>query len=55
LERVLPGDAGHRPAHPTELDLPRANDIRISDMAPVVRAADDAVELVQMKWGFPLS
>lgn len=42
------------PAHQTVLDLPQADDVRISDMAPIVRAAgDDVVELVAMKWGFP--
>jgi putative SOS response-associated peptidase YedK len=41
------------PAHQTELDLPIADDVRISDLAPVMRAAGDVVELSRMKWGFP--
>jgi len=42
------------PAHQTELDLPQADDVRISDTAPIVRSAgDNVVELVPMKWGFP--
>jgi putative SOS response-associated peptidase YedK len=41
------------PTHQTELDLPQADNIKISDMAPVMRAAgDNIVELAQMKFGF---
>lgn len=38
------------PTQQTELDLPFASDIRINEMAPVMRAAenDDEVELVPM-------
>ncbi|TGT94978.1 SOS response-associated peptidase [bacterium M00.F.Ca.ET.163.01.1.1] len=41
------------PSHQTELDLPQADDIRINDPAPVMRAAGDAVELAAMTFGFP--
>ena len=41
------------PAAETEADLPRADDIRIGDMGPVLRAAGNGVELVPMKFGFP--
>ncbi len=35
------------PSHQTELDMPQADDIKIGDTAPVIRAADDGiVELV---------
>jgi putative SOS response-associated peptidase YedK len=43
------------PPPQTELDLPQADDIRINDMGPVMRAAGDAIELVQMNFGFPPS
>lgn len=40
--------------HQTDLDMPPADDIKIGDMAPVIRAAgDNIVELAQMKFGFP--
>jgi hypothetical protein len=41
------------PSHQTELDLPRADDIRINDTGPVMRAAGDKVELVPMAFAFP--
>jgi len=42
------------PTHQTELAMPPAADIKIGDMAPVIRAAGDSiVELAQMKFGFP--
>ncbi|MDM9622037.1 SOS response-associated peptidase family protein [Rhizobium sp. S96] len=42
------------PIKETELDMPPGDDIRIGDMAPVIRAAgDNIVELAQMKFGFP--
>jgi putative SOS response-associated peptidase YedK len=43
------------PTHQTELDLPRADDIRIKDPAPIMRAADDDIELASMIFGFPSS
>src|ERR1700691_305818 len=39
----------------TELDLPQADDIRINDVGPVMRAAGKCIELAQMKFGFPPS
>jgi putative SOS response-associated peptidase YedK len=41
------------PAQQTELNLPRADDVRIGDEGPVMRAANRAVELVSMRFGFP--
>jgi len=42
------------PTHQTELDMPQGDDIKIGDIAPVMRAAgDNIVELAQMKFGFP--
>jgi putative SOS response-associated peptidase YedK len=41
------------PAHQSELDLPQADDVRINDMALVMRAAGDYVELSQMNFSFP--
>ena len=37
----------------TEPDLPQADDIRINDIGPVMRAADDGIELVPMTFSFP--
>jgi putative SOS response-associated peptidase YedK len=34
-------------------NLPRADDIRINDLGPVMRAAGDGIELAQMRFGFP--
>ncbi|CRK76702.1 hypothetical protein NIG5292_02767 [Nereida ignava] len=36
------------PTQQTELDLPQSDIVRINDMAPVMRVADNGVELVQM-------
>ncbi len=41
------------PARQGEADLPQADTIRVRDMAPVIRAAGNGVELVQMRWSFP--
>lgn len=41
------------PSHQSELDLPRADDIRIGDTGPVVRAAGNGAEPAPMKFGFP--
>lgn len=42
------------PTQQTERDLPPADDIKVGDMAPVIRAVgDNIVELTQMKFGFP--
>jgi putative SOS response-associated peptidase YedK len=43
------------PTHQAELDLPQADDIKISDKGPVMRAAPDAVELVPMSFSLPPS
>lgn len=39
------------PDRQSERDLPRAADVRIGDMAPVARQADDRVELQPMQFG----
>ncbi|HHY50963.1 MAG TPA: SOS response-associated peptidase [Alphaproteobacteria bacterium] len=41
------------PSTQSEADLPRADDIRIGDLGPVLRVAGNGVELVQMRFGFP--
>ncbi len=40
------------PAQQTELDLPQSDMVRINDMAPVMRAAGNGVELVPMNFSF---
>ena len=34
-------------------DLPQADDIRVNDVAPVMRTKGNIVELTRMKWSFP--
>jgi putative SOS response-associated peptidase YedK len=41
------------PTQQSELDLPVADDIWINDMGPVMRAAGNVIELVQMNFSFP--
>jgi putative SOS response-associated peptidase YedK len=42
------------PPQQSELDLPPADDVRINDIAPVMRAAaDNTIELAAMRFGFP--
>ncbi len=42
------------PARQTERDIPLADDVRVGDTAPVIRAAGDSiVELAQLRFGFP--
>jgi putative SOS response-associated peptidase YedK len=41
------------PSHQSELDLPQADDIRISDTGPVMRAAGNEIELTPMTFSFP--
>jgi putative SOS response-associated peptidase YedK len=43
------------PTEQSELDLPRADDIKINDTGPVMRAAGNGIELVPMGFGFPPS
>lgn len=45
----------HIPTQQTELDLPQADDIRISDPAPIMRAVGDTIELTRMTFAFPPS
>lgn len=40
------------PTQQTELDLPQSDMVRINDMAPVMRAAGNGVELEQMNFSF---
>jgi len=41
------------PAQQSEVDLPVCDDVRINDRGPVIRAADNGIELVSMSFGFP--
>ncbi|MAA99183.1 MULTISPECIES: SOS response-associated peptidase family protein [Hyphomicrobiales] len=43
------------PTQQTELDLPEADDIKINDRGPVMRIADNHVELASMNFSFPPS
>ncbi len=43
------------PTQQTELDLPQADDIRINDMGPVMRATGNMIDLAQMNFSFPPS
>ena len=43
------------PSRQSELDLPQADDIRINDVGPVMRAAGNGIALVPMTFGFPPS
>jgi putative SOS response-associated peptidase YedK len=43
------------PTQQSELNLPESDDIRINDMAPVMRAAGNNIELVSMNFSFPPS
>jgi putative SOS response-associated peptidase YedK len=43
------------PTQQTELDLPLSDDITINDVAPVMRAVGNVIELVPMKFSFPPS
>ena len=36
-----------------EFELPQADDVRIGDTGPVIRAAGNGVEIVMMKFGWP--
>jgi putative SOS response-associated peptidase YedK len=41
------------PEYQSEPDLPQADDIRIGDLGPVMRASGNGIELTQMTFGFP--
>jgi len=41
------------PEYQSEDDLPQADDIRIGDLGPVIRASGNGIELTQMTFGFP--
>lgn len=43
------------PTQQSEPDLPVADDIKINDMGPVMRAAGNVIELVPMNFSFPPS
>ncbi len=43
------------PEHQSKNDLPQADDIKINDIGPVIRAAGNVVELVPMNFSFPPS
>jgi len=52
LEAVRASDLSP-PASETAAALPRADDIRIGDLGPVLRASGNGVEFVLMKFGWP--
>lgn len=41
------------PTNHSEEDLPQAVDTRVRDIAPVIRAAGNGIELTPMRWSFP--
>jgi putative SOS response-associated peptidase YedK len=41
------------PARQSEVDLPQADDVRINDIGPVMRADGNEIELVPMSFSFP--
>jgi putative SOS response-associated peptidase YedK len=41
------------PARQSALDLPQADDVRIGDVAPVVRMEGEEATLIPMRFGFP--
>jgi putative SOS response-associated peptidase YedK len=41
------------PADASASELPPAADTRVNDIAPVMRARGNVVELAQLRWGFP--
>src|ERR1700712_1324643 len=43
------------PERQSEDDLPQADDIKINDIGPVMRAAGNVIELVPMNFSFPPS
>jgi putative SOS response-associated peptidase YedK len=43
------------PTQQSQLDLPQADDIRINDLGPVMRASGNIIELVPMNFSFPPS
>jgi len=43
------------PTQQSELDMPPAEDVRINDVAPVMRTKGNVVELAPMQWSFPAS
>jgi putative SOS response-associated peptidase YedK len=50
---VMQAAALGMPTQQTELDLPQADDIKINDTGPVMRASGNVIELVQMNFSFP--
>lgn len=53
--RMMQSPALDIPSHQTDLDLSMADDIRINDPAPIMRAAGDMIELTRMTFAFPPS
>lgn len=41
------------PTEQTKLDLPQADDIKVREQGPVMRAAGNLIELTPMQFGFP--
>jgi hypothetical protein len=51
-QRLMQEIALEIPGQQNELNLPRADDVRIGDEGPVKRRCGDAVELTSMRFGF---
>lgn len=43
------------PTRQAEADLPQADQIKIGDLGPVMRASDNLIEIAPMRFGFPPS
>jgi putative SOS response-associated peptidase YedK len=41
------------PTRQSQLDLPRADAVRINDLGPVMRACPEGIEFALMRFGFP--
>jgi putative SOS response-associated peptidase YedK len=52
-QRLMQDIALEIPTQQNELNLARADDIRIGDEGPVMRVTDGMIELVSMRFGFP--
>ena len=51
--KAMQAQAWTVPTRQSELDLPQSDDVRIGDVAPVIRAEGGEVSLSPMRFGFP--
>ena len=49
---VMQAEALGMPTHQSEADLPRYDDIKVNQVAPVMRASGNVVELAAMNWSW---